>query len=62
MSQAQIRNIIRQHADARGCRYQIRQDGTVHYFGTMTNSREIGWYLKHSSAPEWAQDIIEGRA
>lgn len=62
MTNTQIRTTIRQHAQARDCRYRITRDGEVHYYGRMPNSIEIGWYLVDQNAETLARDIHAGRA
>lgn len=63
LTEKEIRKIIREHADERGCRYRISStNGEVSYYGTMTNSNNIGWHFKSWDAEEWANDILEGRA
>ena len=56
------RKIIKAHADEHGCRYKIARGGSVHYYGTMTNSNNIGWHLKSDDWRYWNADITEGRA
>lgn len=46
MTKHQIRTIIRTDSEARDCsRYKITAAGEVHYYGTMPNTNQVGWYF-----------------
>lgn len=39
------RQIIREAAADRGCKYRITASGEAHYYGTMPNTNQDGWYF-----------------
>lgn len=55
------RNIIRNAAAERDCRYRITNKGEVHFYGKTPNSDQTGWYFVGWGAAEVAKEIQEGR-
>lgn len=53
------RNIIRTAAADRDCKYRITKDGEVHFYGSMPNSIETGWWLFAQSVEEAVKRIEE---
>lgn len=52
MTKIEDRKIIRAAAEDRDCKYRITADGAVHFYGTMPNTNQTGWWLFAQSVDE----------
>lgn len=59
MSEAATRRVIRQSAESLDCKYRITNDGAVHFYGTMPNTNQVGWWLYARNVQE-AVDFTRG--
>ncbi len=57
MTQTEIRALIRRAAQGRDCKYRITRDGEVHFYGTMPNTNQTGWYLEAQDAEKYATSL-----
>ena len=46
------RAVIRNAAEAKGCKYRITARGEVHFYGDMPNTNQTGWYFVAWSVAE----------
>jgi len=49
---AEQRRIVKERAECRSCKYRIKSNGEVHFYGRMPNSNVIGWWLFAMSVQE----------
>lgn len=56
----QIRKTIREYAASRDCKFRITANGEVHFYGTMPNTNQTGWYFVGFDAAEIADDRAAG--
>lgn len=62
MTNAKARQIIRDRATEMNCLYRITAGDEVHFFGTMPNTNQVGWFLFGQGMFSTAENILSGRA